>query len=444
MTDSGDRSALERLLGGAHTAWLLHRVRGRVLSAVGPLSGTVVLNSPTPEQRAAVVALVGPPRRPGATLRVDLALVEQVLRRGPWPAGLADAVEVLTGPILDHRAAAEAEAEAWRRIEQIVEDAVASDVGLRENAVRARWRDWCARGAFKRSAGAEATRRGDATSLDAGARLAEEVVRVLAALPADGEPLSVLARRTAGDAHGLDADRPLGKLALSVVAATLGVPDSWSRREVWAEVGVVLSTVSSTVLCLGVSGVGDHDHLPALGRATAVALSAMRQAQAPVLLTIDQVRSGGVEAVAPDGVVHVCENPTVVEMVADRWSTSTTAGGEEREVVLVCTSGQPSTAVLDLLEALTSRGAECRYHGDFDWGGLRIAATVARRVTWMPWRYAAADYLAGAAHEVTSRPLIGSPATSPWDPALAEAMARKGLAIEEEAVADLLVEDLLG
>ncbi|MEV7466999.1 DUF2399 domain-containing protein [Streptomyces kronopolitis] len=35
-----------------------------------------------------------------------------------------------------------------------------------------------------------------------------------------------------------------------------------------------------------------------------------------------------------------------------------------------------------------------RYHGDFDWGGLRIAAALLRRVPWSPWRYTAAHYRA--------------------------------------------------
>jgi|SRR5690625_2946529 len=84
----GDRVALERLLGDPHIAWLVDRVRGRIPAAApGPMSGVVQLNTPTPEQRAAVVRLVGPPRRSGSALRVDLEAVEQILRRGPWPPG---------------------------------------------------------------------------------------------------------------------------------------------------------------------------------------------------------------------------------------------------------------------------------------------------------------------------------------------------------------------
>ena len=67
----------------------------------------------------------------------------------------------------------------------------------------------------------------------------------------------------------------------------------------------------------------------------------------------------------------MCENPTVVEVVAERWAAADVSGGVGP--VLVCTSGQPSTAVVELLQILTADGAEVRYHGDFDWAGLRIA-----------------------------------------------------------------------
>ena len=54
----------------------------------------------------------------------------------------------------------------------------------------------------------------------------------------------------------------------------------------------------------------------------------------------------------------------------------------------------------------------------------------------------ASDYVALAAG-ARSRVLIGTPAGSPWEPALAAVMAEHGLAIEEEAVADVLAGDLI-
>jgi uncharacterized protein (TIGR02679 family) len=148
----------------------------------------------------------------------------------------------------------------------------------------------------------------------------------------------------------------------------------------------------------------------------------------------------------------------VVEVVADRWArttpvsatSDTTASGtatsgpfDVGHPVLVCTSGQPSTAVVELLKILAADGAECRYHGDFDWAGLRIARSLGSQLAWVPWRYSAADYRAAVQDGGPSLGLTGSPAESPWCPQLSAAMAELGHAVEEEAVADLLAADVL-
>ena len=88
-------------------------------------------------------------------------------------------------------------------------------------------------------------------------------------------------------------------------------------------------------------------------------------------------------------------------------------------------------------------GADCRYHGDFDWAGLRIARYLNGQVPWIPWRYTGADYRAALQDGEPSLPLAANPAESPWDPSLAAAMAECGLAVEEEAVANLLAADVL-
>lgn len=474
----GNREALDRLLADPGLAWLVGRVRGRILAAgAGPLHGVVQLRDPSPEQRAAAWRLVGRPRRTGSTLRVDLSTVEEVLRRGPWPAGLADAVETVSGPVTDRRSEQERDAAAWR----------AAGAGLAGPAGRhpglvARWDAWCAVGGLKRTARAEAARLGAEFSPAVAADLVNRLGAVLDGLPVADEPLAVLARRVLGDAHALDDARPLGRLAAAVVGAAF-VPGvaiterDLSTRDAWAAAGVVLSNVASRVLCLGVpgadaSGVGSLDidvpgagvevtaaEVPGekLGRslrsATAASLEAMRAARAPLLLTLDQVRSGGVRALPPDAVVHVCENPTVVEVVAARWAAAGTSrpvpapvGTDQRAAVgpvLVCTGGQPSTAVVDLLARLVARGAACRYHGDFDWGGLRIARSLGAHVDWVPWRFTAAHYREAVRAGKPSRHLAGRAAESPWDPELAVAMADDGFAVEEEAVADLLAADLL-
>lgn len=464
---AGDRAALERLLGVSAMAWLVARVRRRIPGAgQEPLSGIVQLNDPTAEQRSAAVRLVGPPRRAGAALRVDLAVVEEILRRGPWPAGLADAVEALTGPVVDRRAAQAREVAAWEAARDHLVPIMARFPGLAEW-----WEGWCAAGGLKRVTSAEAARTAAAASPAMGASLVSGAVAVMERLPAGQQPLSVLARNVVGDAHGLDADRPLGRLVAAVVRAAFlpgAEGEARPRREVWAAAGIVMSTVASTALVLGVAGVpptgtGSAGH--AAGRATASSLESMRAARMPMVLTLDQVRSGGVRAMPRGSVIHACENPTVLEVVADRWARTGAGAGSAAGAgmgadagvgagagdaafdadgpVLVCTSGQPSSAVVELLQILTADGATLRYHGDFDWAGLRIARSLTTHVEWEPWRYSAADYLEVVREGRPSRALTGRSASSPWDPRLAEVMTAWDLAVEEEAVADLLAADVI-
>lgn len=430
---SGDRTALDRLLGVSEMAWLLARVRSRIAASRGTmLTGVVQLNEPSDAQRAAAVRLVGRPRRPGATLRVDLADVEAILRRGPWPAGLADAVETLTGPVIDHAAERARTATAWAQAETGFHSDATESLGLGDW-----WERFCAAGGLKRAARAEAARTGAAYEPAVGAGLVDSAAAVVAALPSAGEPLSVFARRTTGDAHALDMSRPLGRLAAAAAEAAFA-PGASSSRDAWAAAGVVLSNVASTVLCLGVPGATSPAGSSA--RASVAALEAMRTARMPLVLTLDQVRSGGVEALPPDRMVHVCENPSIVEVAAGTWGRSDAVASAP---VLICTWGQPSTAVVELLAILTGRGAGCRYHGDFDWPGLQIAHALHRRIPWTPWRYTSTEYMAIVEGDVPSLALDGSPVPSPWDPKLAEVMVEHGLAVEEEAMAETLANDLV-
>ncbi|MDA5282453.1 DUF2399 domain-containing protein [Streptomyces sp. Isolate_45] len=135
--------------------------------------------------------------------------------------------------------------------------------------------------------------------------------------------------------------------------------------------------------------------------------------------------------------VHICENPAVLSAAADAY------GPDARP--LVCVQGQPSAAALTLLTRLHEYGAALRYHGDFDWGGLRIATTLLAHVPWRPWRYTAHDYRAAvAAVGADQCPLVGKPTPSPWDPDLTRALAEHAVRVEEEAILDVLLKDLKG
>ena len=129
--------------------------------------------------------------------------------------------------------------------------------------------------------------------------------------------------------------------------------------------------------------------------------------------------------------VFVCENRTIVTAVADVLGP--------RSAPLVCSDGQPSSAVRMLLKRISAAGFSLRYHGDFDWGGLRIANLNMRRHGARPWRYSAQDYLEAAS---AGSALRGMPVAADWDPGLAAAMTAQGKAVHEEQVVHHLIHDL--
>ncbi|MGW4411896.1 DUF2399 domain-containing protein [Nonomuraea sp. NPDC004702] len=51
---------------------------------------------------------------------------------------------------------------------------------------------------------------------------------------------------------------------------------------------------------------------------------------------------------------------------------------------LVRGGGRPSAAVWQILDMLAVGGATFPYHGDFDWGGSAIAASVHERLEFQP------------------------------------------------------------
>ncbi|QGN48081.1 TIGR02679 family protein [Micromonospora sp. WMMC415] len=410
-----DLERLRRQLGGPETGRLLQRLRRR-LTRGQPLTGSLSLNQPSPDERRAIEGLLGRPPGRGGTLTVNLDELDQVVRRsGMHPAGLAAAVEALTGTIAVLADVRAAEAAAWRA-------ASAPLVALGE--ARTELAGWCTdprtTTLLRRLSG----------SPEAAARLANALVAVLGALPAAGEPLSRLAARTTDDAHALDPDRPLATLVRSAIRATWWgsepLPESaaMQRRMLWYAVGVTVDELSSTVLAVNLpTRPGCRLHTLA-GPATALG--------EPVVLTLRQLTRDEPRFAAEE--IYACENPTVLAAAADELGPACPP--------LVCVGGQPTTAALRLLTALTADGARLRYHGDFDWGGLRIANLLHARLPWRPWRYQAEDYLAALAVHGSTRPLRGSTVDAAWDPELAAALQGRGVRVEEELVLDDLLGDL--
>jgi uncharacterized protein (TIGR02679 family) len=430
---AADVERLGRLLGDPELEWLLARVRRR-LELGQPLEGAVTLADASPAQRRAAQRLLGRRPRAGRALSVSLGAVDELVRRSrASPDGLAAAVVAFTGPVVVRAEVSAAERLAWERafapLEWLVGRRV--EVGADGCEELASW--------LERLRGSGVVKRLEPDPAAARALL-ERLATVLAALPADGEPLGRFAARLAGGAHALDDGERLATLALGAARALAGLkapgPDespAESRREAWAAVGLLCDELSSIVLTLGLPG----EQETGSGQILQVA----RETGQPVWLTLRQlVRDPPRWTTASGGslsgqTVHICENPVLVALAADRLGSEC--------VPLVCTSGQPGAATMLLLRALVEAGAQLVHHGDFDWGGVRIGNVLHARLPLVPWQFDAEAYIRAAGSVTSPQPLIGAPVPASWDPHLCETMRRAGRRIEEELVLEELLADLV-
>jgi uncharacterized protein (TIGR02679 family) len=233
-----------------------------------------------------------------------------------------------------------------------------------------------------------------------------------------------LASEAAADPHALDDDQPAAALLLAALAfrdgaeVPSGAPD---RRALLARHGVLVDPLSSTVLACGVRVTGT-------GPAAALLQSADG---GHVVLTLAQLASSQLRRSETD--LFTCEGAVVVR------AAEGAAGA-----TLVCTEGQPSTACDALLRQLAPPRAAVWHSGDFDWGGLRIAALMRRRYGARTWRHDTATYdraLQGAAGRAASLdPPRGRPPAG-FDE-LWGRLDEGRVPIWQEDIVDLLVEDL--
>jgi uncharacterized protein (TIGR02679 family) len=404
------------LLGGAEYARLFAAARARFEEG-GEAARSVTLAELGEDERRALAGLAGWDTVPAGPVRVDLARLDRALRDSAAGASLREVLHVLGGPLRDRRAERRGRREAlermWRAAHQAVDEEERPDLR--------RWIDGLkASGALARAA--QAARREPADLL-------ESALRISFQLPARGELLAVFAARTAGDPHALDAGAPLGGVVLRAAAAIAGLREgpasSSGRRRLWRDVGIDCDSLSADVLVLGLRPDGDG--------LVARHLRESADAGDPRRVTLRDITRTPL-ALETGAVVHVCENPAVVEAAADALGP--------RSAPLVCVEGVPSTAALALLKATAAGGARLRVHADLDWAGLRIAAQVLAEAGGSPWRMSAADYRTALALCGHGPSLGGRRTQAAWDPDLAPAMLEGGRAVLEEQVLEVLLGDL--
>lgn len=415
--------------GSLQPLWAALRIRleGNGIQVTGAL--TLALNEPGSDRLAGLLG-----RRVTRPAKVQLVELDAALRRSAAAAGLVTVTEELTGPLEDRKAARAASIEARVSTSALL-DAALAEAGIGDQP----WVPEFVAGI--RSAGILA-RAGDACALaisHAGAVLSE--LAAAAALSSGGAgPLShsdrwwelaELASRCTGDAHGLDRGRLVSALVLRAASAAFSIrpPESATEvRDLWSRLRVTPDAVSGTVMAWGLRPPGDD------------VWSAMMRTRADLglvtHLTLLELRGATADQgwAVPGTVVSVCENPQVLQAAA-RVGVS---------LPLVCTSGNPASAGWMLLRGLVAQGVRVRYHGDFDWPGVAIAGRLLSAGI-EPWRLGAEDYAAavGGAEAVGRLSLSGRPVVTQWDRRLAVDMSRTGVAVHEESLLGVLLQDLV-
>jgi uncharacterized protein (TIGR02679 family) len=385
---------------------------------LGRVGGTLPLGDLTEDEASALAGLLSPLRRRdrprlGRPFRLPARDLDGALRTTRFELTLPQALE-LVGPPLDlqperrarERAAADA---AW-------DTALSHPLCARD----ARAREWVESlrrsGTLTRTAGTAAMSL-LTQALDLGNRLPSALT----------VERTRLATQLAGDPHSLDDDRPLSRLTLAQLGARAELPRptvAVERRALWQHFGVLADPASADVLTLGLRPLPDGP--------VAEALLLLRGQH--FRLTVGQLTAEPLRFEAGLD-VYLCENPTILTAAEARLGADCPP--------IVCTAGWPTSATWMLLETLTAAGARLRYHGDFDWDGLNIAALLRQRFAVRPWRFDAPSYSAGIArHHDRTRPLTGRPPSKDAGSELVQAMQEHGLELHEEAVLDDLLEDL--
>ncbi|MBO3277034.1 TIGR02679 family protein [Pseudomonas schmalbachii] len=411
---------LQRLLGEPALDALRQRLRRRFELADGERTlSSVHLSNLAPVEYSALCQLTGRPSRIARSMTLDIADLDARLRAAGLANSLQDALERLDGPIVAKASLRKTLSAQWSAL-----TTSASDEG--SPLLRAWLQNTATSMPLLKRLGRD----------PAGAnQLLAATDTVLRRLPVEGLPRSQLAAETLGDAHALDAGRPVATLVLSAwrlhertgtsleneaAVETSGGAEE-RLREVWSRAGVLVNELARPALFLNLPATPDAPCTWVPGE--------------PAYLSLRQLVRKPYSWQVDGRNVYVCENPNIVAIVADHLGANSAP--------LVCTDGMPAAAQRILLDQLVAAGANLYYHGDYDWPGIGIGNHVMRTWQAASWRFGYKDYLE-AVMVTPKRPrdldIFGVEAL--WDKELRLTMDTQGLAIPEEAVISTLLNDL--
>ena len=192
--------------------------------------------------------------------------------------------------------------------------------------------------------------------------------------------LAVLSAHATSDPHALDGNALCGKIFLHLLSARTSMKfpsDAESRAELCYNCGILCDSISSSVTQVGVRLYTDGEEHPAYR-----AFRLRNEAGTLTLTNLSGVTAGD----SPSGKAYLVENQMVFSQLCDQAA--------HFHSPLICTSGQPTVAVIRLLDMLAAAGTDLYYAGDFDGKGLSIALQLLTRYPdrLHLWHMTEADY----------------------------------------------------
>lgn len=201
--------------------------------------------------------------------------------------------------------------------------------------------------------------------------------------PQKGIRLAVLAMECTSDPHGFDRGTALGRNLLGALPVLFGEAAEFSPRlsaedalERYVRAGIRPDDLSSFTTIYRILLEDENGVIPVYEE--------MAKRQEPMLVSLLNLRSV-TKAIPAEKKVYVLENQMVFSQLCESCPKAS----------LLCTSGQPRTASLMLLDLLCREETEIWYSGDLDPEGIGIAdrLIVRSRGRIRPWHMGAEDYV---------------------------------------------------
>lgn len=228
-------------------------------------------------------------------------------------------------------------------------------------------------------------------SPDGAVLLVWNVEEALADICAEGEiaeiPLAVLAAKVTGNPHYFDRNSVGGKLFVSALCSLTACEypvAAYDWRELLLQYHILPDEMSNTVITFGVHLEVEDGLHPAFE-----GYCVMREPGILVMPALKKAKRAYGEGKA----IFIVENEMVFSYLTEQFA--------DKKVTMLCTSGQPCTVAIRLMELLCKESMPIYYSGDMDPEGIRIADRLWERFDGkiQPWRMDAADYRKGISEE---------------------------------------------